>query len=182
LGLFAFPFTTQIQFLLSTLRVTSQYHFHQVILCLHVFPLFSLSKHISFHTKAVYDNTTSCNHLATRELQKNCDWCKPQSWVQLLHYHPTTSPSTISPPHTDSPLLTLAFPVQIGGLEVSWLGNGWIDIEKYCKANEVIVFGGSKLEALTKQAIYALPHRVISVPNIDRYSAPFKFDCEIKQN
>ena len=122
-----------------------------------------------------------CGHFTQRHLQKKCEWCKAQSWMQLLHYFPTNESHLIAPTHTDASLLTLAFPLAIGGLEISIFGEQplFLDIEKYCEPNEMIVFGGSKLESLTKESIYALPHRVTSIPGTDRYSAPFKFDCTL---
>ena len=105
----------------------------------------------------------------------------------MLHYYTPNHSKELTPWHVDSSILTIAFPAAKEGL-VGVLQNSFylpepilIDLEQCCSFNDLIVFGGEKLETLSNKQIKAFVHKVVNT-NVERYSAPFKYDIPFTIN
>lgn len=88
--------------------------------------------------------------------------------LRALHYPPNPSPGTFwAAQHTDIDLFTILPMATEEGLQILYQGQ-WLDIK--VPPNAFIVNGGDKLQNLTNGYFKSSWHRVVSKPNIERYS------------
>lgn len=96
--------------------------------------------------------------------------------LRMLHYPPTNriTPAPGQPgcgTHTDYGSVTILTDDGIGGLQVRTRGGEWIDID--IPDGHAVVNLGDLMAIWTNDRYVSNPHRVVSPPNVDRYSIPF---------
>lgn len=81
--------------------------------------------------------------------------------------------------HKDHGLLTLLPKTEVPGLELLHPGlQQWIPIEQFVDSNDVLLYCGEALSVVTGERVGAATHRVVRLPERERFSMPF----ELKPN
>ena len=96
--------------------------------------------------------------------------------LRMLHYPPTSrvTPAPGQPgcgSHTDYGSVTILTDDGQGGLQVKTRGGEWIDIS--VPPGHAVVNLGDLMAIWSNDRYVSNPHRVVSPPNVDRYSIPF---------
>jgi isopenicillin N synthase-like dioxygenase len=96
--------------------------------------------------------------------------------LRMLHYPPTSRVAAAPGQpgcgtHTDYGSVTVVTDDGVGGLEVRTRSGAWLEVS--VPADSAVVNLGDLMSIWTNDRYVSNPHRVVSPPDVDRYSIPF---------
>eukprot|EP01113_Clastostelium_recurvatum_P027933 TRINITY_DN3385_c0_g4_i1.p1 TRINITY_DN3385_c0_g4~~TRINITY_DN3385_c0_g4_i1.p1 ORF type:complete len:377 (+),score=83.58 TRINITY_DN3385_c0_g4_i1:274-1404(+) len=165
----------------SSLKEAALRHYDQQWeLALLVLRAFSASLRVPFssllslaglpHHHIEEDQQQHLNHLHDSSLSQNTNLC-------LFHYfdgHGYKTPQRCMV-HCDHGLVTLLPKTDVAGLELLHpTMQRWVRVEEHARDDDVIMYCGLALQRVSRDRVLAATHRVVRLPEKERYSMPFE--------